>query len=603
MARIETDVLVVGTGPAGASLACFLVQNGVKGLIISQASSTVRTPRAHYTNNATFECLRDLGIEQECRKNATPKELLMYYRIAESMAGEEYSRACNCGTDPKRYGEFKEASPCEQADLPQSILEPILLRVATQGGFRLRWDTKLVDFTRDEESGNIHSVIEDLATGEHITVVSRYLCGADGAHSIVARKLQLPFNDTPGGGLALNVLCEADLTHLLVHSPGLIHVLLRSDKPQPDFCAFGIARFVEPFTKWVFVLLAKPGVNEVKASEAEIVAHVRDLIGDPSVQVKLQRISRWKVNECYAERYSNDDNVFCLGDAVHRHPPFNGLGSNTCIQDAYNLAWKIAYVLQGKAVPSLLASFNRERQPIGQRIVKRANDTGRMHAKLFGMLGVSEPDVTKKKQILDRFSEDSDQGAMLRTTFQQIITDLDQERHGLGCEMNQLYESHAVYTADETGPAPVFTGVDAELHYYESTFPGSRLPHAWLRAPQSFGPGEPMISTHDLAGHGRFTLFTGLGGKSAWQEAAAAVEAALKVPIAVYNIGWRQDYEDVFFAWSQKSGVSEKGAVLLRPDRTVAWRSQGLISPSSDCVGKLGKVMSYVLGREWNSLQ
>ncbi|KAL8850360.1 MAG: hypothetical protein Q9221_004680 [Calogaya cf. arnoldii] len=586
---------------------------GIKGLIISHGSSTVTTPRAHYTNNATFgntyllvdrwtqadymvptECLRDLEIENECRKNATPKELLMYYRFAASMAGEEYSRARNCGTDPRRYEEYQEASPCEQADLPQSILEPILLRIATQNGFQLRWDTRLVKFEQEEGTGFVRSLIEDGVTGQQFTVVSRYLCGADGGRSTVANNLKIPFNVTPGGGLALNVLCEADLTTLLLHSQGLIHVLFRPDKPQPDFCMFAIARSVKPFTEWVFVLLCKPGITKVTASEEEIVAHVRELIGDPSIQVKLKQISHWKVNESYAEIYSRG-NIFCLGDAVHRHPPFNGLGSNTCIQDAYNLAWKIAYVLKGKAGASLLESFTRERQPVGQRVVKRANDTGRMHAKLLQLMGVPEPDLQKKRQILGRFKDDSEQGAMMRAAFRDLIEDLDQERHGLGCEMNQLYQSRAIYAEDETVAAPVFQGPEAELHYSESTFPGSRLPHAWLRAPNTFGPGESMLSTHDLAGKGRFTLFTGLGGKAGWKKAADEVVQSLGVQVAVYSIGWRQDYEDVFFAWEKKRGVAEKGAVLVRPDRTVAWRSQDLPAVCGISTGKIEIVMRSIL--------
>ena len=108
-------------------------------------------------------------------------------------------------------GEFKLASPCEQADLPQSVLEPILVRMATQNGFKIRWDTQFVECRENPETGKMQSIILDLTTQERITVISRYLCGADGARSVVARELHLPFNDQSPGGLALNVLVEADM--------------------------------------------------------------------------------------------------------------------------------------------------------------------------------------------------------------------------------------------------------------------------------------------------------------------------------------------------------------------------------------------------------
>ncbi|KAB5575472.1 FAD binding domain-containing protein [Coniochaeta sp. 2T2.1] len=592
---IETDVLIVGAGPAGASLGCFLTKYSVKGLIISKASATVQTPRSHYTNNATFECLRDVGLEQECRARATPKELMMFSRICQTMAGEELSRTYNCGSNPERYGEFKLASPCEQADLPQSVLEPILLRMTTQNGFKIRWDMQFVECHEDPETGKMHSVILDLMTQERITIISKYLCGADGARSAVARELQLPFNDQSPGGLALNVLVEADMDHLLQKaSPGLIHILLKSDKPQPDFCALAIARFVKPFTEWVFVMLAKPGVTEIKASPDEIVAHVKDLIGDPSVAVKLKRLSTWTVNECYAEQYSRG-NAFCLGDAVHRHPPFNGLGSNTSIQDAYNLAWKIGYVIRGMASPLLLETYSMERQPIGKKIVRRANDTGRMHAKLFTILKVQDADVSEKQRVLDQLKEDSREASELRAALQKLIEDLDVERHGFGAEMNQQYQSPAVWAGDESCRPPHFEDPDyADLHYVESTYPGFRLPHAWLRRPLAMST-EPMISTHDLAGKGRFTILTGIGGKPRWEDAAATVARVLSVKIAVYSIGWHEDYRDVFFHWAKKRGVGEKGAVLVRPDRVVAWRCVDAEPDSGNCGDKLLEIMSRIL--------
>ncbi|KAI1193161.1 FAD binding domain-containing protein [Nemania serpens] len=594
MARIETDVLIVGAGPAGASLGCFLTRYDVTGLIISKASSTARTPRAHYTSNATFECLRDAGLEHECRSAGTPKELIKFYRFCHTMAGEELSRSYYAGNDPHREGEYKKTTPCAQADLPQSILEPILLRVATQNGFKLRWDYEFLTCHEDAETGKVHSTIRDLLSGEEVTVVSNYLCGADGARSVVAREMQLPFQDTPGGGLALNVWFEADLSHLMAHSPGLIHMLIKPDKPQPDYCAIAITRQVKPFSEWVISMLAKPGVTEVTADRDEIIQHVKDLIGDPNVQVKVKSISTWSIRDCYAEEYSRG-RVFCLGDAVHRHPPFNGLGSNTCIQDAYNLAWKIGYVRKGLASPSLLASFNAERQPVGSAVVKRTNKTGRVHAQLFSLMGVFEPDLIKKRKILDRLGEDTEEGAKSRASFQQIIEDLDAERHGFGVEMNQVYKSKAVWADDEPCPPPCFPNAeDSDLHYLESTYPGFRLPHAWLRATKAT-PDDPMISTHDLAGKGHFTILTGIGGKAKWVEAAEKVRKDLSIEMPVYSIG--EDYRDLFYDWSRKRNISERGAIVVRPDRFVAWRYNGGGQDQEDCRDRLVKVMSRLLGR------
>ncbi|KAJ2998934.1 hypothetical protein NUW58_g163 [Xylaria curta] len=595
MTCIETDVLIVGAGPAGASLGCFLTQYNVTGLIISKSSSTARTPRAHYTNNATFECLRDVGLEAECRRASTPKELIKFYRFCHTMTGKELSRSYYAGNDPNREGEYKGATPCAQADLPQSTLEPILLRVATQNGFRLRWDYEFLTCREDAATGKVYSTIKDLLSGEELTILSNYVCGADGARSVVAQEIQLPFQDTPGGGFALNVWFEADLSHVMAHSPGLIHMLIKPDKPQPDYCAIAITRQVTPFSEWVISMLAKPGITEVTASQDEIIGHVKDLIGDRSLEVKVKSITTWSIKDCYAEKYSRGK-VFCLGDAVHRHPPFNGLGSNTCIQDAYNLAWKIGYVRKGLASHSLLESFNAERQPVGRYVVKRANTTGRIHAQLFALMGVFEPDLAKKRKILDRLEEDTEEGAKARSLFQQIIENLDSERHGFGAEMNQLYRSKAVWADDEQNPPPNFPDPEeADLHYLESTYPGFRLPHVWLRASKAT-PSDPMVSTHDLAGNGHFTIFTGMGGKSKWVDAAAKVREVLSVEIPVYSIGG-EDYRDVFYDWSRKRGINERGAILVRPDRFVAWRHHSDGADAENYSHKLVKVISHILGR------
>ena len=276
---------------------------------------------------------------------------------------------------------------------------------------------------------------------------------------------------------------------------------------------------------------------------------------------------------------------FCLGDATHRHPPFNGLGSNTCIQDAFNLAWKVDYVMSGKAGPKLLDSFSVERQPVGVDIVKRANQGMRDHFPWQELIGMLEPDAAKRRAIFAEFSDPGPSGRLKRQEFQKAIENTETEFHGLGIEMNQKYVSDAVYLADQGSPPPL--PEDTIRTHVVTTYPGRRLPHAWLNTRI---PAKP-ISTIDLAGHGMFCLFTGPGGQ-VWKDAAAAVTKTLGVEIASFSIGWKQDYEDVYFDWARRRGVDEDGCVLVRPDRFVAWRAQSVIAEPAS---RLEEVMRSIL--------
>lgn len=279
---------------------------------------------------------------------------------------------------------------------------------------------------------------------------------------------------------------------------------------------------------------------------------------------------------------------YCFGDATHRHPPFNGLGSNTCIQDAFNLAWKIAYVESGKAGPKILDSFSTERQPVGKDVITRANQGLRDHMGWIMATGMMEDDKDVRKKMMDEFDDPGPKGRKKRQEFQEGIENTTTEFQGLGIEMNQRYTSDAVYLDDE-GPAPPLPQ-DAVRQLQISTYPGKRLPHAWLnkRAPVK------QFSTIDLAGHRRFCLFTGPGGQD-WKTAAEKVSKAVGVEIKAYSIGWKQDAEDVYFDWARRREVEEDGCVLVRPDRFVAWRSKELIP---DAEVKLEKVMRKILSLE-----
>ena len=196
---------------------------------------------------------------------------------------------------------------------------------------------------------------------------------------------------------------------------------------------------------------------------------------------------------------------------------------------------------------------------------------------------------------IDRLlEEDSVEGAEKRSGLRKIFHDLEEDYGGLGSEMNQWYRSSAVYTSDDgDGPPWPTDRRERAMRYVESSYPGFRVPHVWLmKRKTSSGPRPPLTSTRDLCGKGRFTLLTGVGGAAIWNPEVEKVNKDLDVDILVYSIGWGQEYEDTFFGWQDRRGVEQEGAVLVRPDLTVAWRYK---SAGSEVAGKLLSVMKAVL--------
>jgi hypothetical protein len=284
---------------------------------------------------------------------------------------------------------------------------------------------------------------------------------------------------------------------------------------------------------------------------------------------------------------------YCLGDAIHRHPPTLGLGSNTCIQDAFNLAWKIAMVDQNHAHPSLLSTYNTERQPVGADLVTESNDILRMDLDTWQALGlqpygINEEDKAKNKAGL---IANTKEGRERRKAIQRGVKGQGRELHALGTAMAQRYESRAIYNTDEAAPfEPVAREAEKPQEHYEPcTYPGRRLPHVQLGKQV---PG-PHSSTLDVAGKGRFTLFTGIGGDR-WSDAALAVKRDMNVEIKVAGIGYGLEWEDIYLDWAEKRGVEEDGCVLVRPDYFVAWRAQ----ESGNEVKRLVNVMRAILGYE-----
>jgi hypothetical protein len=243
--------------------------------------------------------------------------------------------------------------------------------------------------------------------------------------------------------------------------------------------------------------------------------------------------------------------------------------------------------MKGKAGPDLLNSYTLERQPVGASVIARANQGLRDHIPVWEALGMMNPSLEARKKDFAQLSEATMEGKERRIRLQAAIKATAHEFHGIGVEMNQEYKSKAVYLHDE-GPRPPST-TDPVLEHNITTYPGSRLPHAWLNTKL---PGQ-QISTIDLAGHGAFCLFTGIGGQK-WKDTATSVGNQLGIKINAYSIGWNQDYEDVYFDWADRREVDEEGCVLTRPDRFVAWRAAAMIL---DPEAKMLHVLTSILDK------
>ena len=564
MPDITTDVLVIGTGPAGSATAALLSSYGIENMVINRYRWLANTPRAHITNQRTMEVLRDLGIEGEAYLYATPQHLMGENIFCESLAGEEIGRMNSWGTHPMAKAEHLMSSPTMMNDLPQTFMEPLLFKTACSRGTQSRMSTEYQSHVQD--ASGVTTTCLDRLTGRDITIRSKYLVGCDGGNSLVAEQENLPFEGRMGVGGSMNILFRADLSRYVAHRPSVLYWVMQ---PGADVggIGMGLVRMIRPWNEWLIVWgydINQP-VPVVDATLATQVA--RQLVGDPELEIELISANTWTVNNMYAT-HMQKDRVFILGDAAHRHPPSNGLGSNTSIQDAFNLAWKLSSVLKGQAGPALLDSFSTERAPIAKQIVTRANQSIGEFGPIFQALGMTGgTDIEKIKASMDARCDATAAGEAQRAALRDAIAFKKYEFDAHGVEMNQRYRSDAILTDGQMEPA---FDLDPELHYQPTTWPGARIPHVWL-----FDDKGARHSTLDLCGHGKFTVFTGIGGE-AWVKAAEEVGAELGLPIRTHLIGPRRAYLDHTGDWARASEVSDAGCVLVRPDHHVAWRSDGL---------------------------
>ncbi len=536
MAQEHTPVLIVGAGGAGLSLSLLLHQQGIASVLVERRTDVSWVPRARNLNFRTLEVFRGLGLEEEL--HAAGSRVTHSY-LKETLASPEQKEVLNVDalTPPNQ----QEISPepflmyC-----PQSRLEPLLLTANKQRGCDVRYGTRLISFIQDDTG--VTASLEEIATGKSYDVHADYLVGSDGAHTRPDR-----FN------LSLADIRHPHIRELLgIQSQGygalpeyFIYIYFRAPWQQfvagheadtfviknPDVQGFFL-NGKDDFGAFLINYRPDQGESYEAFTPERCQSLIEKAIGQPGIPVEILDVTHWQPAENIAAQFQKG-RVFLVGDAAHTMPAYKGLGLNTAVQSAQNLAWKLAAVIDGQAGPALLETYQTERHPVG-RFAARQSLTGP---------GAS---VLPKDVVLDLLAKDED-----LPLFYPMV--------------GYRYRSQAVIAEDTSSAEQEI----ALLPHEELTgLPGSRVPHLWLER-----DGQ-RISTLDLL-DGRFVLLTGPAG-ALWQKAATKVADSLGIKLAAYHVGSDGDLLDVENGWQTKMGVSTEGAVLVRPDGFVAWRTDAL---------------------------
>jgi 2,4-dichlorophenol 6-monooxygenase len=570
---MNVPVLIVGGGGAGLTASMLLSRLGVETLLVSRHPETSRVPKAHILNQRTMEIFTDAGAAPEIYSNSTPNEKMRGGAWYSGLAGDGSRRHARRLAFAEGWGggyadpDYIAASPCATTNLPQMRLEPILKAHAeAQPGATVRFNHELVDLVQDE--AGVTSTIIDHDTGERYEVRSEYVLGADGGRT-VGDLVGIEMDGKSDIRDVVTVHISADLTPYFDDPEPFIRWVYNPDHPEHlDFgcvlVAAGPKRWGHESEEWV-VNLPYPDEHPDVSDPDEVVKRMGEALGIPGFNPTVHAISTWVMEAVIAKRFSTG-RVFLLGDAAHRNPPTGGLGLNSAIQDAYNISWKLAAVLLGRADVALLDTYDAERRAVdGAHVGAAAMAAMNMNNRSVATaLGVSpEKSVEENWEALRPLWDHTPDSEERRHAVSQAVATHNGELRQHGVDFGYSYSSAAI--VEDGSPEPV--RVDWIRLYEPSTRPGSSLPHAWVER-----AGE-WLALGSLVHGGHFVLIAGEDGND-WVEAAMRIAAARDIPLRATRVGFDAvDHVDVRCTWLKNREITSTGAVLVRPDRFIAFRA------------------------------
>ncbi len=525
----ETPVLIVGGGPVGLALACDLGWRGVPCLLIEQGDGSVRSPKMNEVSIRSMEICRRWGITGEIDACPFPADYPLDSAFVTTLFGHELGRVerpSRADQRPDYYG------PQRMQVCSQIWFDPILQRFA--GSFsavQLRYHTRLDRF--DETADGVVADVTDTKTGRTERIGARYLVGCDGPHSITRRQLGIELDGSGTIGHPINLFFEApDLLEDSGRQRATFYLLI-----DQGGC-WGNLRIINPSTGlWRLMVDSTDGSITEEAVDRE--GYLRRALGR-SYPVRWVDVSIWRRRSALARSYGWG-RVLLAGDSVHQLSPTGAMGMNTGLGDAVDLGWKLDAVLAGWGGDKLIASYDAERRPVGERAVRMATSLYRTN-EAFDPGG----DLTEAGDAGD---------VRRRVVGDRLVKQIGAEFRTIGMQLGYRYEGSPVIVPDGTPEGPD----DPEV-YAPTGRPGGRAPHVAL------DDGRSLL---DLFGRGFVLLRIGREAldTSSFEEAARA----RGMPLAVYAL----QQPDAL-------AVYEHRLVLVRPDGHVAWRSDGV--PVDPCV-------------------
>lgn len=535
----DVPVLIVGGSVVGLSMARFLAQHGIPALLVERHATTSIHPRAGVFNARTMELFRQVGIESAIFEQETPPRPRGETGLrVESLTGKMLD---NTEATAHQWMNVINpfASPTRSAIIGQDKLEPILQKHASVLGSDIRLGTELVHF--EQHAGGIDALIRERATGQECYIHANYLVAADGNRSAIRQQLGIGSYGYGTLGQWVSILFQTDLSEAL--SGRKVTLCFVNNTTLNGI----IGQSGASSDRWVLFANLKPrhGERLDTPSEAYCLDLVRSAIGITEQPVTILSTLPWELASHVAERFQQE-RVFLVGDAAHVMTTMGAFGANTGIADAHNLAWKLALVLKKKAHENLLATYGQERQPAADLAVSVST----------GLYAYRLPNHEQREAIMQSAEELLMRVRKSPHVPQPTAFSVIYGYRYRSAAVSQEHDDKALYENEPLGRS------------------GTRAPHVWLSR------NGKQISILDIYGK-NFVLLTGSKGQH-WHDMFAKATSKLGLSVDMYSIGQDQPYSDDDGSFLASYGISDSGAVLVRPDGFIAWRTQNAATQSGE---------------------